>query len=175
MSTPSRRRPGSAFCPSSSSSIRPCPTACCASGRVPMPASRSTRATRCSGIPWLRSPSFFSSCCRFAVTARLKLALIFLACAAPFILGWASWYFGWGTGSRGNYGELVAPRSLEGPAFEPLRGKWLLVAFDTPSCDAYCEKKLYFMRQLRTAQGKDQSRIERVWVLTGAGAPRPEL
>ena len=109
------------------------------------------------------------------MSARRKLALIFLACAAPFILGWASWYFGWGTGSRGNYGELVAPRSLDGAAFEPLRGKWLLVAFDTPSCDAYCEKKLYFMRQLRTAQGKDQSRIERVWVLTGAGAPRPEL
>ena len=109
------------------------------------------------------------------MSARLKLALIFLACAAPFILGWASWYFGWGTGSRGNYGELVAPRSLDGAAFEPLRGKWLLVAFDTPSCDAYCEKKLYFMRQLRTAQGKDQGRIERVWVLTGAGAPRPEL
>jgi hypothetical protein len=31
------------------------------------------------------------------------------------------------------------------------------------------------MRQLRTAQGKDQSRIERVWVLTDAGTPRPEL
>ncbi len=109
------------------------------------------------------------------MSARLKLGLIFLACAAPFVLGWAAWYFGWWTGSPGNYGELVAPRPLNGPLFEPLRGKWLLVAVDTPSCDAYCEKKLYFMRQLRTAQGKDQSRIERVWVLTDAGTPRPEL
>ena len=108
------------------------------------------------------------------MSARLKLAFIFLACAAPFVLGWAAWYFGWGTGSRGNYGELIAPQSA-GPAFAPLRGKWLLVAFDTPSCDAYCEKKLYYMRQVRTAQGKEQARVERVWVLTAPGAPRPEL
>jgi hypothetical protein len=109
------------------------------------------------------------------VSARLKLALIFLACAAPFILGWAAWYFGWGTGSRGNYGELIAPRPLAGPVFEPLRGRWLLVAFDTPSCDAYCERKLYYMRQVRTAQGKDQGRVERVWVLTDAGAPPSDV
>jgi hypothetical protein len=109
------------------------------------------------------------------VSARLKLALIFLACAAPFILGWAAWYFGWGTGSRGNYGELIAPRPLAGPVFEPLRGRWLLVAFDTPSCDAYCERKLYYMRQVRTAQGKDQGRVERVWVLTGAGTPPSDV
>jgi cytochrome oxidase Cu insertion factor (SCO1/SenC/PrrC family) len=108
------------------------------------------------------------------VSARLKLALVFLACAAPFVLGWAAWYFGWGTGSRGNYGELIAPQSV-GPAFSPLRGKWLLVAFDAPACDAYCEKKLYYMRQVRTAQGKDQARVERVWVLTEPGTPRPEL
>jgi hypothetical protein len=109
------------------------------------------------------------------VSARLKLLLLFLACAAPFILGWAAWYFGWGTGHPGNYGELIEPRPLAGPVFEPLRGKWLLVAFDAPSCDAYCEKKLYFMRQIRTALGKDQDRVERVWVLIGPGTPRPEV
>jgi cytochrome oxidase Cu insertion factor (SCO1/SenC/PrrC family) len=109
------------------------------------------------------------------VSARLKLALIFLACAAPFILASAAWYFGWGTGNPGNYGELIEPRALTGPAFEPLRGKWLLLAFDAASCDAYCEKKLYYMRQIRTALGKDRGRVERVWVLTDAGTPRPEL
>jgi cytochrome oxidase Cu insertion factor (SCO1/SenC/PrrC family) len=108
------------------------------------------------------------------VSARLKLGLVFLACAAPFVLGWAAWYFGWGTGAAGNYGELIEPRSVGGP-FEPLRGKWLLVTFDSAACDAYCERKLYFMRQIRAAQGKDRDRVERVWVLTDSGTPRPGL
>lgn len=109
------------------------------------------------------------------MSSRLKLFAIFVACAAPFVLGWAAWYFGWGTGSPGNYGELIAPRTLSGPPFMALRGKWVLVTFDTAACDAYCEKKLYFMRQLRKAQGKDQTRIERLWLVTDAAAPRPEL
>jgi hypothetical protein len=109
------------------------------------------------------------------VSARLKLFLVFVACAAPFALGWAAWYFGWGTGRPGNYGELITPRLLAGPVFEPLRGRWLLVAFDTAACDAYCEKKLYYMRQIRSALGKDQGRVERLWVLTDAGEPRPQL
>jgi hypothetical protein len=101
--------------------------------------------------------------------------LIFVACAAPFALGWAAWYFGWGTGRPGNYGELIEPRPVSGRAFEPYLGKWLLVTFDSPACDAYCEKKLYYMRQIRTAQGKDQGRVERLWILTDAGAPRAGL
>ncbi len=109
------------------------------------------------------------------MSARLKLAGIFLACAAPFVLGWAAWYFGWGTGTPGNYGELVAPRTLSQPPFTELRGKWLLVSVDASACDAYCEKKLYFMRQLRKAQGENQMRIERLWIVTDSGTPRPEL
>ena len=58
---------------------------------------------------------------------RLKLGLVFLACAAPFILGWAAYYFGWGVaGGGGNYGELLAPRPVAGP-LAPLKGKWVLV------------------------------------------------
>ena len=109
------------------------------------------------------------------MSARAKLFAVFVACAAPFALGWGAWYFGWGTGHPGNYGELVAPRTLAGAPFDELRGKWVLVAFDAAACDAYCERKLYFMRQVRTAQGKDQARIERLWIVTDAAAPRPEL
>jgi hypothetical protein len=109
------------------------------------------------------------------VPARLKLVAVLLACAAPLALAWMAWHFGWGTGKPGNYGELIAPRTLSGAPFDELRGKWILVSFDSAACDAYCEKKLYFMRQLRTAQGKDQTRLQRLWVLTDAGSPRPEL
>ena len=109
------------------------------------------------------------------MSPRLKLGAVFLACAAPFVLGWAAWYFGWGTGTAGNYGELLAPRPLAGPPLQELRGKWVLVTFDAAACDAYCERKLYFIRQVRTAQGKEQGRVERLWVLTDAGTPRGEL
>lgn len=109
------------------------------------------------------------------MSARLKLVALLAVCAAPVALAWLAWHYGWGTGKPGNYGELIAPRTLSGAPFDELRGKWILVSFDSAACDAYCEKKLYFMRQLRTAQGKDQARLERVWVLTDAGSPRPQL
>jgi hypothetical protein len=110
------------------------------------------------------------------VSPRAKLALVGLACAAPFILGTAAYFFGWGEGGAdAAYGELIAPRPLEGPPFEAPRGKWLLVSFDAAACDAYCEKKLYFMRQVRTAQHRNMGRVERLWLLTDAGKPRAEL
>jgi hypothetical protein len=104
-----------------------------------------------------------------------KLVLVALVCVAPLILGTLAWFYGWSPGNAGNYGELIAPRALTGAPFDALRGKWVLVSFDAAACDAYCERKLYFMRQVRRAQGKDIERVERLWVLTDAGAPRPEL
>lgn len=102
-----------------------------------------------------------------------KLILIALVCAAPIVLGTAAYVFKWSPGTRSNYGELVPPRSV--PGLEPLRGKWVLVMFDAGACDAYCEKKLYFMRQVRRAQGQDMDRVERLWVLVGTGEPRAAI
>jgi hypothetical protein len=101
-----------------------------------------------------------------------KLILVAVICAAPVVLGTAAYFMGW-WGTPSNYGELVPPKPLSG--FDALRGKWVLVTFDDPACDAYCEKKLYFMRQVRRAQGKDMDRVERLWSLTGGTKPRPEL
>ena len=106
---------------------------------------------------------------------RNKVLLIGLVCIAPLVLGTLAWYFKWGVGSAGNYGELLPPRPLAGGPFERLRGKWLLVAIDSPACDAWCEKKLYYLRQVRRAQGKNMDKVERVWLLTGEGRPRAEL
>jgi hypothetical protein len=102
-----------------------------------------------------------------------KILLIVLVCAAPIVLGTAAYLLGWAPGARSNYGELLPPKPVAG--FEPLRGKWVLVMFDAAACDAYCEKKLYFMRQVRRAQGKDMDRVERLWVLTDGGRPRAEI
>lgn len=103
-----------------------------------------------------------------------KLILVALVCVAPLILGTLAWLYGWPPGSAGNYGELIAPRTLSGPPFDALRGKWVLVSFDAAACDPYCERKLYYLRQVRRAQGKDMERVERLWLVTG-GAPRQEL
>jgi hypothetical protein len=104
---------------------------------------------------------------------RNRLLWVALICAAPIVLGTAAYWFGWSPGGASNYGELLPPRPVAG--FEPLRGKWVLVAFDAAACDAYCEKKLYFMRQVRRAQGKDMDRVARLWSITDGGKPRGEL
>jgi hypothetical protein len=106
---------------------------------------------------------------------RNKLFLIGAVCVAPVLAGWILYLSGWTPRDSGNYGELIAPRPLSAPALEVLRGKWVLVAFDAAACDAYCEKKLYFMRQVRKAQGKEFERVERLWVLTDGATPRAEL
>ena len=107
---------------------------------------------------------------------RLKLAALGLFFCAPFALAWLAWWLDWAPGSTANYGELIAPpRPLSGAPLEALRGKWVLVSFDAAGCDAYCEKKLYFMRQVRRAQGKDQDRVERLWVVTDARRPPAKL
>jgi len=112
---------------------------------------------------------------------RLKLLLLAAFFAAPFALAWLAYRFEWGIGATGNYGELVGPTVLPEVALtaldgrqlstSALRGKWLLVQFDAARCDPYCERKLYYMRQLRRALGKDMERVTRLWVLTDSGAP----
>jgi hypothetical protein len=106
---------------------------------------------------------------------RSPLLLLGAVCVAPIVLGTLAYVFHWAPGNAGNYGELIAPRILSGPPLEALRGKWVLVSFAAAACDAYCERKLYFMRQTRRAQGNDMERIERLWLLTDAAAPRSEL
>lgn len=113
--------------------------------------------------------------------ARLKLLLLAAFFAAPLVLAWLTYRFEWGIGASGNYGELVGPTALpeltltvlDGGQVSTsrLRGKWTLVQFDASRCDAYCGRKLYYMRQVRRALGKDMERVARLWVLTDSGTP----
>lgn len=95
-------------------------------------------------------------------------------CAAPFVLGWLAYEYRWGAGQPSNYGELLKPQPVGG-ALAPLKGKWVLVTADAAACSAACERKLYIVRQVRKAQGKDMERIDRLWLLTDSGRPRAEL
>jgi hypothetical protein len=104
---------------------------------------------------------------------RNKLLWVAVVCAAPLVLGTAAYLLRWSPGTPSNYGELLKPTPVAG--LEPLRGKWVLVMFDAGACDAYCEKKLYYMRQVRRAQGKDMDRVERLWVIADRAKPRAEI
>ncbi len=116
--------------------------------------------------------------------SRKTLWLVAAVCIAPFVASFAAYYF-YQPDGRVNYGELMADRQLpaaalklvDGDAFSllQLRGKWLFVTVDDAACDAYCEKKLWQIRQVRKTQGKYPERIERVWLITGGGQPAPRL
>jgi hypothetical protein len=109
------------------------------------------------------------------VSPKVKLVLVGVACLAPMVLATLAYHFDWASHETSNYGELVPPRVVSGPGLDRARGKWVLVTADTAACNAYCERKLYFMRQVRRAQGKEMERIERVWFVTDDGKPRQEV
>ncbi len=107
--------------------------------------------------------------------ARLKLVLIGALFALPLAAGWVAYLAGWVPGRTSNYGTLIAPRPIGAEPLPALRGRWVLVSFDSGACDAHCERKLYYMRQVRRAQGKEMGRVERLWLVTDALVPRAEL
>lgn len=86
---------------------------------------------------------------------------------------------------RMNHGDLLQPAPLPAKPlpllsggefrFAQMKGRWLLLQIDSGDCDPRCREKLYAMRQIRLAQGKDMVRLERVWLLSDDGRPAPDL
>lgn len=116
--------------------------------------------------------------------SRKTLWLVLAVCIAPFIASFAAYYF-YQPDGRVNYGELMPAGKLPveplaqagggGFMLRQLEGKWIFVVVDDAACDAYCEKKLWQIRQIRKTQGKYPERIERLWLLTGGGEPAQRL
>lgn len=116
--------------------------------------------------------------------SRTTLWLVLAVCVAPFIASFAAYYF-YQPDGRVNYGELMSAEKLPveplvqagggGFMLRQLEGKWIFVVVDDAACDAYCEKKLWQIRQIRKTQGKYPERIERLWLTTGAGDPAQRL
>ena len=123
---------------------------------------------------------------RRTLSGRVKMLLVLLACAAPVIASYFTYYVIRPDG-RTNYGTLLQPgapippalnlRTVQGAPFaaESLKGQWLLVVVDEGTCDADCEKRLFMQRQLREMLGRESDRLDTVWLVTGSAAPRPEL
>lgn len=114
-------------------------------------------------------------------SARLRMLLLAVLFAAPVIAAYALYLSGWRPSATGNHGELVQPARPVGDAtltllngktirFSELRGKWSLIAFGVAECLKPCERNLYKMRQVITAQGKDADRLQSVFVVTDTKA-----
>ena len=109
-----------------------------------------------------------------------QLWVIAAVSVAPLIFSFVAYQL-WRPSATTNHGALLEARALpdaplrrvDGSVFRlsELKGKWLLVMADSGSCDAWCERKLYTIRQLRLAHGKGAGRIERVWLVTDEAVP----
>lgn len=115
--------------------------------------------------------------------SRLTLFLVIAVCAAPVILSYLSYYWIKPEG-RTNYGTLLDPRLFPVPAMmlsrvennapaqiQDTQGKWRMLMVTDAPCTRVCEETLYQIRQLRLMQGKEQSRIERIWLITDQYQP----
>jgi len=96
----------------------------------------------------------------------IGVALMFFApLGFAFIL-----YYGhaWHPGGRVNHGELIQPpRPLPDaglPAPYSLQRKWTMLYVQRGACDELCLKRLYDMRQVRTALDRDMDRVQRVLI-----------
>jgi hypothetical protein len=115
---------------------------------------------------------------------RAKLLILAALFASPIVASFIAYHFV-PLGATGNYGELVAPRTVTTQAFErpgggrfafrELQGRWAMVASDSGACGAPCEEKLTTMRQVRLALGRRATRLERVFVVDDAKLPTAEL
>jgi cytochrome oxidase Cu insertion factor (SCO1/SenC/PrrC family) len=115
--------------------------------------------------------------------SQLKLLALLAFFAAPAIAAWLSYAY-WPPQQR-HYGELLAPAPLDLPAltdpagqtrnWSELRGKWVLLVVNTADCDTSCARATYLARQVRLAQGREQERIERVFIGPRAAADWPHL
>ena len=110
-------------------------------------------------------------------SGRWKLLLVLLVCASPLIASYFTYYV-IKPQSRTNYGFLIDPAAhpipplstttLDGrPAtLADFKGKWLMLKVGGSACDASCHDQMFAIRQVRSMQGKEMERIERVWLIT---------
>ncbi|MYM93307.1 SCO family protein [Duganella vulcania] len=109
---------------------------------------------------------------------RWKLLLVLAVCAAPLVGSYLTYYVIKPKGGVTNYGALIDPRDHPIPAMasttldgkpatlENYKGKWIMLKVGPSDCRQDCQDQLFAMRQLRTMQGKEMERIERVWLIT---------
>ena len=116
---------------------------------------------------------------------RMYMLLVLLACAAPVLLSYLTYYVIRPEG-RVHHGELIEPqrmlpaasaKDLQGKdlPLAQLKGQWLLVAVGSSECTDKCERLLFVQRQLHKLLNKESDRLDRLWLITDQSAPKNEL
>ena len=116
---------------------------------------------------------------------RMYMMLVLLACAAPVLLSYLTYYVIRPEG-RVHHGELIEPqrmlpaasaKDLQGKdlPLAQLKGQWLLVAVGSSECTDKCERLLFVQRQLHKLLNKESDRLDRLWLITDQSAPKNEL
>ncbi|WP_025371167.1 SCO family protein [Advenella mimigardefordensis] len=120
--------------------------------------------------------------------SNMPLYLIILSCIVPIVAAALLYYVpSLRPAGSTNYGNFVQPQrpmpsaealsltTLDGKPFDlnTLKGKWLLLTSDGGACPDSCAQKLHFTRNGHASQGKNVSRIQRVWFVTD-DQPIPE-
>lgn len=110
-------------------------------------------------------------------SGRWTLSIVFLTFFLPVAWAYFSYFFA-PPKQTNNYGELIQPQrdvpsslalvTLQGAPFswQQVKGRWVLLQVVEQGCDEACQQLMFYQRQIRTSTGKDQSRIERLVVIT---------
>lgn len=104
----------------------------------------------------------------------LVIFSLLLTFMLPIVAALWVYYYGFPTArNTTNYGSLIRPPvnitefAVTDPDGKPLSNKallykWTLLYVSPPVCDKSCESAVFYLRQMRTATGKDQERIRPV-------------
>lgn len=112
------------------------------------------------------------------------LWLLLAMSAAPIVAAFFLFYVVHPSG-KPPYGSLVEPqrpipldldlKTLDGKSYslKRLEGYWLMVMAAPAACDKQCQESLFYMRQIRIAQGDSRGQIVRVWLITDDATVNP--
>jgi cytochrome oxidase Cu insertion factor (SCO1/SenC/PrrC family) len=108
---------------------------------------------------------------------RWLLLGILASFVLPFVAGDLAYKLGWYQGGKTNHGQLIDPpvafadfaatrpdKGLVGADF--VRANWWLLYVVPTQCEQSCENRLYQMRQVRKALGKESERVRPLLVMT---------
>lgn len=110
------------------------------------------------------------------------IAILIAIFALPEIIAVSLQMMKWRPDSTTNHGDLIQPaRPISDLEFQTIDNKtekfssfhkkWVMVYFAEADCDDACVKNLYLMRQVKTALGKEQERVQRVFIQGGQISP----
>ena len=113
------------------------------------------------------------------VNKKLRARLVLLGVASIFMIPiLVSWYLVFFTDFKKEdggtqKGEIISPviplgelevYDIKNGAISSINEKWTLVFFVDSECNQFCEDKLYQVRQIRLALGKDRDQVDRLLV-----------